>query len=73
MSDPIYLDYNATTPVAQEVIEAMTPALRDLWGNPSSGHVFGKRALEALDRARSQLASLLGCESDEVVFTSGGT
>jgi cysteine desulfurase len=73
MSDPIYLDYNATTPVAQEVIEAMMPALGDLWGNPSSGHVFGKRALEALDRARSQVASLLGCEADEVVFTSGGT
>ena len=73
MSDPIYLDYNATTPVAEEVIEAMTPALRDLWGNPSSGHVFGKRAAEALGRARSQVASLLGCETDEVVFTSGGT
>ena len=73
MKDPIYLDYNATTPVAPEVIEAMTPALRDLWGNPSSGHVFGRRAQAALDRARSQVASLLGCETDEVVFTSGGT
>ena len=73
MKDPIYLDYNATTPVAPEVIEAMTPALRDLWGNPSSSHVFGRRAQAALDRARSQVASLLGCETDEVVFTSGGT
>jgi len=73
MGDPIYLDYNATTPVAQEVIEAVIPALRDLWGNPSSGHVFGRRALEAVERARSQVAALLGCETDELVFTSGGT
>ena len=73
MGDPIYLDYNATTPVAPEVIDAMLPALRCLWGNPSSDHVYGRRAAEAIDLARSQVASLLGCHADEVVFTSGGT
>jgi cysteine desulfurase len=73
MSDPIYLDYNATTPVAPEVIDAMRPALRDLWGNPSSGHVYGRRATAAVERARAQVASLLGCDPDEVIFTSGGT
>jgi len=73
MPDPIYLDYNATTPVAPEVIEATLPALRDLWGNPSSAHVYGRRAAEALARSRSEVAALLGCGDDEVVFTSGGT
>jgi len=73
MPDPIYLDYNATTPVAPEVVEAALPALRDLWGNPSSTHVYGRRAARALGRSRSQVASLLGCDADEVVFTSGGT
>ena len=73
ISDPIYLDYNATTPVAPEVLEAMVPALRDLWGNPSSAHIYGRRAQAAIDVARNQVASLLGCHDDEVVFTSGGT
>jgi cysteine desulfurase len=72
-SDPIYLDYNATSPVAPEVIEAMVPALRDLWGNPSSPHVYGRRAREAVEKAREQVAALLGCGSDEVIFTGGGT
>jgi cysteine desulfurase len=73
MSDPIYLDHNATTPVAPEVIEAMAPALRDAWGNPSSAHAYGRRARAALDTAREQVAQLLGCAPAEVVFTSGGT
>lgn len=73
MGDPIYLDYNATTPVAPEVIDEMLPALRDLWGNPSSDHAYGRRAAEAIDLARARVASLLGCHADEVVFTSGGT
>lgn len=73
MGDPIYLDYNATTPVAPEVLDAMLPALRDLWGNPSSDHAFGRRARQALDLARAQVASLLGCAPEELIFTSGGT
>jgi len=73
VSDPIYLDYNATTPVAPEVIDAMLPALRDLWGNPSSDHAYGRRAAEAIDVARARVASLLSCHADEIVFTSGGT
>ncbi len=73
MHEPIYLDYNATTPVAPEVLEAMLPALRDGWGNPSSIHAYGVAARRTVDRARDEVAELLGCEPDEVVFTSGGT
>ena len=73
MSDPIYLDHNATTPVLPQVVETMLPFLREHFGNPSSGHVYGRRANQAVDRAREQVAGLLGCEADEVVFTSGGT
>ena len=73
MNDPIYLDHNATTPVHTEVVEAMLPYLREHFGNPSSGHVYGRRAHEAVERAREQVALLLGCEPDEVFFTSGGT
>src|SRR5215469_9505711 len=72
-SDPIYLDYNATTPLLAEVVEAMLPYLREHAGNPSSTHVFGQRARAAVDAARAQVAALLGCDPDEVVFTSGGT
>ncbi|MBL8918159.1 MAG: cysteine desulfurase [Myxococcaceae bacterium] len=71
--EPIYLDYNATTPLLPEVVEAMLPFLREHFGNPSSGHVFGRRAKEAVARAREQVAELLGCDADEVLFTSGGT
>jgi len=73
MGDPIYLDYNATTPIAPEVAEAMRPALDELFGNPSSSHAYGRRTRAAVERARGQVASLLGCDADEVVFTSGGT
>ncbi len=71
--DPIYLDHNATTPIRPEVVDAMLPYLREHFGNPSSGHVYGRRAHEAVERARAQVATLLGCEPAEVLFTSGGT
>ena len=72
-SDPIYLDHNATTPLLPEVVDAMLPFLREHFGNPSSGHVYGARARSAVARAREQVAALLECEPDEVLFTSGGT
>jgi cysteine desulfurase len=70
---PIYLDYNATTPVDPEILDAMLPFLRDDYGNPSSSYTLGKRAREAIEKARAQVASLIGAESDEIVFTGGGT
>jgi len=70
---PIYLDYNGTTPVLPEVVEAMLPYLRDQFGNPSSSHVYGRRAAKAVARARAQVAALIGSAADEVLFTSGGT
>lgn len=72
-SDPVYLDHNATTPLLAEVVDAMLPYLREHFGNPSSGHVYGTRAWSAVARAREQVAALLGCDADEVLFTSGGT
>ena len=69
----IYFDNNATTPVLPEVLEAMLPYLTSDWGNPSSAHAFGQRAKEAVDRAHSQVAALLGCQPDEIVLTSGGS
>jgi cysteine desulfurase len=71
--DPIYLDHNATTPLLPEVVDAMLPSLREHFGNPSSAHVYGARARSAVARAREQVAALLECEPDEVLFTSGGT
>lgn len=70
---PIYLDYNATTPIDPQVAEAMLPYIHQHFGNPSSSHMFGVTAKEAVDHARGQLAEMLGCAGDEVVFTSGGT
>ena len=70
---PIYLDYNATTPVLPEVVDAMLPYLREHFGNPSSSHVYGRRAQAAVDRAREQVAGLIGCDASEIIFTSGGT
>jgi cysteine desulfurase len=69
----IYLDYNATTPLLPEVVDAMLPFLRDHFGNPSSSHIFGKKTKEAIEHAREQLAQLLHANSDEIFFTSGGT
>ena len=70
---PIYLDHNATTPLLPDVVDAMLPYLREHFGNPSSGHAFGRRARDGVARAREQVAALLGCSPDEIVFTSGGT
>ena len=69
----IYLDYNATTPIAPEVARAMQPYLREEFGNPSSDYAAGRRAREAVDQARGQVAALLGCRPGEIVFTGGAT
>jgi cysteine desulfurase len=69
----VYLDHNATTPVATEVADRMDRAQRELWGNASSVHHFGQQAKAAVDDARSQVATLLGAESSEIIFTAGGT
>jgi len=69
----IYLDNNATTRVAPEVLEAMLPCYGELFGNPSSVHGYGQEAKEALDLAREQVADLLHSEPNEIVFTAGGT
>jgi cysteine desulfurase len=70
---PIYLDYNATTPIDPGVQDAMLPWLREHFGNPSSSHVLGRTAHDAVEKARALLAGLLGAQPDEIVFTSGGT
>ena len=69
----VYFDYNATTPVTQEVAEAVLAMTRDSFGNPSSVHHFGQRAKGALDEARSAVAALIHADASEVVFTAGGT
>src|SRR5258708_37379739 len=75
--DPIYLDYNATTPVAPEVAEAIWPflagGLAGGFGNPSSSHTFGRRPHLAVDDARASVAGLLGCAPTEIVFTGCGS
>ncbi len=70
---PIYLDYNATTPVDPGVVDAMLPYLRAEFGNPSSAHALGRRAHDAIEKARNEVAALIGASPDEIVFTSGGT
>lgn len=70
---PIYLDYNATTPIDPRVAEAMLPYLYSRFGNPSSSHAFGAEAREGVEQARRQTAVMLGCLPEEILFTSGGT
>jgi cysteine desulfurase len=70
---PIYLDYNATTPIDPAVLDAMLPYLREHFGNPSSTHAYGRTAHEAVETARRQVADLLGAQADEIIFTSGGS
>ena len=69
----IYFDYNATTPIAPSVQEAMLPFLVEHFGNPSSNHSLGRAAHEAIEDARGQVGQLLGADAEEIVFTSGGT
>jgi len=69
----IYLDFNASTPVASEVIDAMRSVLEEPYGNPSSDHWAGSPAKHAVEKARTQVAGLLGCKTTEIVFTSGGS
>lgn len=69
----IYLDYNATTPIDKEVADAMLPYLYGNFGNPSSSHILGITAKNAIEHARSQVSDLLNCSPSEIVFTSGGS
>ncbi len=73
MSTPVYLDYNATTPVAPEVVDAMLPWLRGEFGNASSAHPFGRRAAMAVAEARQHVAELIGAQAQEIVFTGCAT
>src|SRR3954471_3620822 len=71
--DVVYLDNNATTKPAPEVVDAMMPYLTEWYGNPSSVHRFGQRARQAVDEARGKIAELVGCSAGEIVFTGGGS
>ena len=70
-SRPIYLDHNATTPIAPVVAQAMWPCIAEHFGNPSSSHHYGRVAKAAVDHAREQVAALIGAQPDEIIFTSG--
>ncbi|XP_055863583.1 selenocysteine lyase-like [Biomphalaria glabrata] len=69
----VYLDYNATTPLAPEVIDVITESLREAWGNPSSSHELGCKAKEVISLARTQVANMIGANISDIIFTSGGT
>ena len=69
----IYLDYAASTPVDEDVLKAMMPYFSEIYGNPSSVHAFGQEAQAAVDKARAQIAGVLGCLSQEVIFTGSAT
>ena len=69
----IYLDYNATTPIAPSVLEAMQPFLTGHYGNPSSAHALGRGPKEAIEDSRSKIAGMIGCDTDEIVFTGSGS
>jgi len=73
MIKPVYLDYNATTPIDPRVAEAMLPFIQQHFGNPSSSHYYGVTARKAVDNAREQVAAMLRCSPEEIIFTSGGT
>jgi len=73
MKTPIYLDYNATTPIDRRVADVMLPYLYNNFGNPSSSHHYGVQAKLSLEHARQQVAKMIGANQSEIVFTSGGT
>ena len=73
LENPIYLDYAATTPVEERVLDAMLPYFRTTFGNAASLHRFGREASEAVERAREQVSRLLGCASRDIIWTSGAT
>jgi cysteine desulfurase len=73
MSVPIYLDYNATTPIAPEVANEILPYIHSHFGNPSSSYAIGRNNREAIEKARRQVANLIGALPEEIIFTSGGT
>ncbi len=73
MNAPLYFDFNATTPIAPEVLEAMLPYLREQFGNPSSAHSLGRKAAEAIAEARERIAALIGARSGEIVLTGCAT
>lgn len=73
MSAPVYLDYQATTPVDPRVLDAMMPYLREQFGNPSAANAHGEVAKEAVEKARDQVARLIGAQKNEIFFTSGAT
>ncbi|MDZ7605370.1 MAG: aminotransferase class V-fold PLP-dependent enzyme [Cyclobacteriaceae bacterium] len=73
MKKPIYLDYNATTPIDPEVANEMKPFMNSLFGNPSSSYSIGRTTKEAISKARSQVAALINARSEEIIFTSCAT
>lgn len=73
MNKPVYLDYNATTPIDPRVADAIEPCLREIFGNPSSNHVYGRKAQAVIEQARARVAALIGAEPDEIVFTACAT
>ena len=73
INDPVYLDYNATTPVASEVADAVVPFLREHFGNPSSSHIYGERAKQAVEQARGEVAALIGAKAENIIFTGCAT
>ena len=72
-TEKVYLDYNATTPLASEVQEAIITAMKEAWGNPSSSSLPGVKAKKIIDEARSNVAFMVGGRSSDIIFTSGGT
>jgi cysteine desulfurase len=73
LKKPVYLDYNASTPVDPKVLDEMLPYLKEKYGNPSSSHSFGAACRASIEQARERVAALLGCAAEEIIFTSGAT